>query len=610
MERLQHLDKLIEVFKQIKAENDEALKRNKHLFVNLDAFKKLQEVGPFVFVGRKGVGKTALINQFKKIEKKKYDIIIDIIADQEQSWALYNFFFKKFSTILDSFKENELQDIIDIDKLFATAWAGAIQVAIMDRLIKHEHKYRDAFEEELMTIKKYLADSFEIDYTKKDSLIAKRVQSLLPVIFELIQLKIDISLNNVKSIGVFLARIANWLTESIEKRVIGDEANCALKKIITAKNLKVLITLDKYDDYVDGLIKNLDNSEEISRRIKGANSLSKEQVLYERENMLLFQRSMLKGLLLASKELRETSSYDLTHYAYAIPQDRYVELNFREEAQFNSIFKVDINWNPISLLQFFVKRSCFVLSIENGSRNFEDLIADYRKVLKELQIQEFVPNSVVNSTREDFFLYILRHTLWRPRDIQRYLINFFELYKKSIIKNPDVSTTNIIRKAIEDHSLKIIQDEFFLEYKVEYPYLESVVQRFRKRSYILSNDELRDSILNTKLSLSNVNMSKDEIITRLYNVGFLGIRSKTNLKSYSIKQNNQYIDYSFYYNDGVQNLNNKFGGGASILDAEEWVIHPLFYDFLDCKVENKYVVHEMDWINIKKKYEHTNFLFD
>ena len=609
MERIEHLEKLIEIFKHIKAENDTALKRNRHLFVNLEAFKKLQEIGPFVFVGRKGVGKTALINQFKKVEKDKYDIIIDIIADQEQSWALYNFYFNRFNQILNEFKKNEIQDIIDIDKLFSTAWAGAIQVAIMDRLVKNENKYPDTFKKDFLTIKKYLAKSFEIDYKKKDSQIANKVQSLLPVIFELIQLKLEASIGSVKSLGVFLSRIASWLTESIEKRIIGEEANNALKNIITSRGIRVLITLDKYDDYVDGLIKDLDDKEELSRRVKN-NLLTKEQAHFERENMLLFQRSMLKGLLLASKELRETSSYDLTHFAYAIPQDRYAELQFREEAQFNALFKVDINWNPISLLQFFVKRSCYVMSIENGSQNFDDLINDYKKVLKELRIQEFIPNSVVSTTKEDFFLYILRHTLWRPRDIQRYLVSFFERYRDSIRKDPNVSSSILLRKAIEEHSLKIIQDEFFLEYKVEYPFLESVVQRFRKRPYILSNEELRDNILNTKLSLSHVDMSKDEIITRLYNVGFLGIRSKTNLKSYAIKQNNLYIDYSFYYNDNIQNVNNKFGGGANILDADQWVIHPLFYDFLDCAIEDKFVVHEMDWKNIRDRYEFSNFIFD
>lgn len=609
MELINPIDSLTEIFKEIKAEDDDFLKDNKHLFVNLDAFGKLQEIGPFIFVGRKGVGKTALINQFKKVKRDDYDIIIDIVADQDQSWALYNFYFNRFQEILSNRNKNVITDVVDIDKLFSTAWAGAIQVTIMDRLLEIKGEFPSGLEDNFMEMKKYLAKSFEIDTKNNAAKIASKVQSLLPVIFELIQLKLETTLESVKSLGVFLGRAAHWLTESIEKRIIGEKANQALKNIISAKKIKILITLDKYDDYVDELIQNLDNKEQISNRVRN-NSLTNEQFHFERENMLLFQRSMLKGLLLASKELRQTSSYDLTHYAYAIPQDRYAELKFREEAQFNSIFKVDINWNPISLLQYFVKRSCHALGMPNNSKNFDQLLSNYKKIIRELKIPEFIPNSVISSSREDFFLYLLRHTLWRPRDVQRYLKDFLELYKDSILRGSENHVADLISQAIQQHSLKIVEDEFILEYQVEYPHLESVILKFRKRPNVFSDSYLRDNILNSKMSLSNVPMSKDEIITRLFNVGFLGIRERTNISPNCIKQNNVLVNYSFYYNDGIQSINSQFGRGAKLHENDQWVIHPLFYDLLDNEIEEKFVVHEMNWDMVKKQYEFSNPLFE
>lgn len=604
MEKLSNkLENLKNVFGQIKAEKDVVLKSNpRELYVHIPAAEVIKEFGPYIFIGRKGIGKTALVDHYKDENKTKYDIVIDIIADQDHSWLLYNFYHKKFNDIHR--KVNDVKDLFDLQTLFSTAWSAAIQTALMERVIRSE-SLDGRFEAEREIIAEYLKREFKIERDRPSTNIAQKVQSLLPFIFDLIQNKIEklLELDNAVSLGVILSRFTNWITESIDIRLIDRKANEALQKILVDGALNVLITLDKYDDYVDSLILELDDVRQLENRLK--RQYTRSERLDERANILAFQRSMLRGLVIASKELREQDGYKNLHYAFAIPHDRFTELRLRESADLDTKYISQIKWTPLHLLEFFVRRCNYALGNKSEATTYDELIKEYKKILKELNIDEHIQNTSVPGVKEDFLLYLIRHSLWRPRDIQRYLIEIFRNCQSSISKDGSILCQKIIQDVVREVSPSILDSEFFIEYQAEYPLLEDVVMRFRQQPNIIEDDYLRDKILGKRgISLSHTSpMSTDEIITRLYNVGFLGIRSKRQLNpSMCIRQKNQLVYYCFYYNEEVKNLNSIFGGGAKLSEDETWVIHPVFYDRLDSKVSNDYVVHEMTWQSIIAQY--------
>jgi len=594
---IKYYTNLIETFKHIKAEKDTALiDHPEKLFVNLDTYRKLTETETYVVIGRKGAGKTALIDIFRNSEKGSHEIIIDIIADQENSWLLYNWFYNIFSDLHK--KTHDHREFFDMVSLFATAWAAAIQMIMMERIIRDEQMLERKFGAELDSIRKYLKKQLGVG----DELRGRTVQSVLPVIFELIQRKIEIILELGGTIGVALGRIVAWVNKSIEKRIVDKEANDSLTKILIERPLKVLITLDKYDDFIDAMIVELDDSYQLSKRLN--KSLDEDDRIFERAKMLTFQRNMLRGLLLATRKLRETQTYGNVHCALAIPQDRFEELRLRESAQYEVSFMDKILWTPLQLLEYFVRRCCFAMGMPMKCKTAEDLIRAYKDVLKSLGISEYVQNRTVREVREDFLLYLIRHSMWRPRDIQRYFLKYCEETLSRLKQQLDADSSNLITEVIRAESSAILDGEFFYEYQLEYPLLEDVINRFKGQPNVFSDEKLRNDILGKKgLSVDYNKMSNDQIIVRLYKVGFLGVRKLRALhKEYCVRQKNQLAYYSFYYNDPERNVRTLFGGGAKLSEGNSWVIHPIFYDRLDINATKNFIVHEMSWQAIVSQY--------
>lgn len=601
-------EKVKNSFSEIKAEEDNSLINHyDELFVNIKASETIRTFGPYIFIGRKGVGKTALIENFKATAettaKLKYKVNIDIIADQNHSYALYNFYYKKFAGIHKKVG-TDIQDFIDIQALFSATWSAAIQVAIMLNLVsKHEEILKGNFSNEMNVVKEYLEKTLHFESLSDINNSKSHVQSLLPIFFDIIETKIDSLVNGKYTIGVIISKFTSWFNQMIKSNLIKKKAWTSLQNILQESQINILITLDRYDDYVDQMIQKLDDDTSVAKQIKGA-PVDPDHDIKERAGIIVFNRGMLRGLLLATKEIRKFDSFNLVSFALAIPHDRYAELKLREAATINTKIIEHIEWNPLYLLEYFVKRSIFVVSEKCEIKSINDLINEYKNLLRLFSISEFLPHNHVKATKEDMFLYIVRHSMWRPRDLQRYIKKIFEFLsnRSDITKNEQLFMCEI-RDAVKEMSKEIVSDEFLLEYRVEYPNLESVISRFRHAPNIMTDEELRARLGKSRISLNYSNMSTDDIIPRLYNIGFLGIRSRGNVQESScIKQNNQSVKYKFYYNSERKELDTKYGRGTSLSELEDWVIHPMFYYTLENIIDTKYVVHEMNWDYIVSNY--------
>ena len=592
--------KLAETFRQIKAETDSQLRNHfDDLFVRTEAAELIEQIGPYIFIGRKGSGKTALIQHFRDTNSSSYDAIIDIVADQENSWLLYRFYHKKFVTLHGETKRfSDLEDVFDLQTLFATAWAGAIQVAIMDRFVRN-NSLTSHFTAQAQ-VRSFLKTQFAIDYEIPETNVAERVHGLLPTLFETIQVIIETILKtHAIGIGVILSRITTWATKSIDERLVEEKANNVIKELLRDGDLRVLVTLDKYDDYVDNLVRSLDDKRIFSEKISEV--IDAKTHARERESVLQFQRNMLSGLLIATKHLRALEGYNCLHYAFAVPQDRFAELRLRETSVFDVKHIKKIEWTPLHLLEFFVRRCLWVFGECAEFDSSEGLIKQYKKLLKRLNFAETVKNQAVSDVREDFLLYLIRHSMWRPRDLQRYLLELFEGYAKAGVTDGDNFEDRVYR-VVNECSQRIINDEFLIEYQVEYPRLAEIIDRFKNRQNVFDEDFLRNRILGQRsLSLNHHKMTTDAIIERLYEVGFLGIRKSRNLnKQICVRQHDQYIYYQFCYNDQI--VNARFSG-PKLNEGEQWVVHPMFYDRLDSTVEKQFVVHQLDWTAILSQFK-------
>lgn len=596
---------LAENFRQIKAETDSVLKRNlKQLFVRTEAAELIEQKGPYIFVGRKGSGKTALLDHFRSTNVDSYDAVIDIVADQEHSWLLYRFYHRKFSALHGKAKDlQDLKDVFDLQLLFTTAWAAAIQVAIMDRFLRHPNM-ASRFPNQAAIFKSHLKAKLGIDYDNPETNVAEQVHGILPALFEAIQVAIDVILQtHALGIGIVLSRITSWVTKALDVRLVASDASKTIKELLRSGDLRVLVTLDKYDDYVDTLVRTLDDKREFAQRVP---DVAPEDHRLERDSVLQFQRNMLSGLLLATKELRENNGYEKLHYAFAVPQDRFAELRLRETAVFDVNYIENITWTPIHLLELFVRRGFWVLQEPLRFDSTDELVRQYKVLLGKLGLPELIQNAVVPDGKEDFLLYLIRHSMWRPRDLQRYLLEIFEKCARAN-RLPSLNIEELVHTVVNTGSQRIINDEFLIEYQVEYPRLAEVIDRLKNRPNILGDDELRNKILGSKtLTLNHHSMTTDEIIDRLYSIGFLGIRKTRNLnKQVCVRQHDQYIYYQFCYTDPKASA--RFSS-PKLNEGEQWVVHPMFYDRLESDVTKQFVVHQLEWKSLICEFQYLHHI--
>jgi hypothetical protein len=107
---------------------------------------------------------------------------------------------------------------------------------------------------------------------------------------------------------------------------------------------------------VDELTKHIDDLSTLQLKMARF-SLSNEDHQNIKASILSFQKNFLKGFLLATRELREQPDLKTIHFALAIPDDRFAELEMREGANFGLSYVEQIRWNAFELVEFFVRRS-------------------------------------------------------------------------------------------------------------------------------------------------------------------------------------------------------------------------------------------------------------
>ena len=117
------LEKLIEAFDHVKAENDPLLADpDKNAFVSTHVFQQTTRKRWCLIVGGKGSGKTALLLGFQHLEHDRFVSAVNIEADSFPLEALFNFFYasvlhsqKKLKTELP--QSTDLPDFVDPVKI-------------------------------------------------------------------------------------------------------------------------------------------------------------------------------------------------------------------------------------------------------------------------------------------------------------------------------------------------------------------------------------------------------------------------------------------------------------------------------------------------------------
>jgi len=325
-----------------------------------------------------------------------------------------------------------------------------------------------------------------------------------------------------------------------------------MDQLLQRNNEKILITLDKFDDYFD----------HFGRQY--ADDKSTESV---------FMSDLLEGLLLAVRDLRQASFFSKIHMLFTVPADRFYNIPMREREQLEEKHVADISWNPLELLNFANKRIAWALNIP------EDNAWNHLFPLS-------VSNRVLREVKENSFLFLVRHSHWRPRDIQRYVFEIIsEMERREVPADEE-----IFHRAVATCSREIIRREFIPEYQKTYPNIANLIEKLESIPGLptcISYKDLASYVQEYPFS-SECNLN--DIMRRLFEMGMIGIRKRRQVKTIGINgtvtQGGLDVSYCFFYNS---KLLSPFDGDVPI------VFHPIFYDRLDLIHKVDFVIHELRW---------------
>lgn len=568
------MERLRAAFREVKAENDSVLNLpESNTFVHTKVYRDVQDTRRCLLIGRKGSGKTALLVGYRNEHRDKYlTPTIDIKADDFPLENLFEFFYtdsqKAVSKITSKLhKMSDLPDFVDPVKIASYAWTQSLVCAaiyrtaekLLDGNIVVDDSERKKLQRARAIIGKYMGISSSFSQAVSGNEI---VYSLLIYFFQSAQGVIDSAIGiHTHEISVLLAAITLGLSRKFSDGMdtLVEKAAGTINRTYEKHQKKTLITLDKFDDFYDEFYR--------SRPGKESTATGRRE----------FLNTLLQGLVLATRDINRDERFRWLDTLFTIPMDKFLEIHLRERADLEHSHVLRLDWTPLELLDYVNRRIAYALELPSERKDEAwELLFPFR-----------VTNGKLKEVKEDSFLYIVRHSLWKPREIQMYLSAILGMMDEMRLPADE----EMFRKVVKFESEKIIRREFLEEFLSEYPGMPRVLKKLENLSLktVMSYEEVCDKL--SGLSLFEYANSVDQVMLRLFHMGVLGIRQVLQAKrsiqaDATITQNKEEVLYRYCYNHLI---NDPFDAGVSV------AFHPMFFEYLNIKHEEKYVVNQLSW---------------
>ncbi len=568
---------LKEAFSSIKAEDDKILQARMYdLFVTTSEYYETEVKGKSIVVGRKGSGKTAILLGYSHNHGAKYKSMSQIDADDIPITSLYNFYLRthirisaelvnKAKEINSEIEYTELASLIDPVRLSSHAWSKAFQNFAIYLAATHLLDENNCSNEERDIL-------FRVTNTIRGQLDDKDVTAFLYAlltenygeIVDLIQETVSSYVGNAWA--KLISLITNRLLGRFREKPTTDfkNARSIINKYAESNEWNILITFDRFDDFYDKHYEDLQQLKDDH----DASYLARRQVL----------SAILEGLILGVSEIKKEKDYEWLDILITIPMDKFMELDLRERARIELKNVIMLHWTPLELFDYANRRIAAILGtkIPEGKSPWYFMFPDT------------ISNAAVKNIKEDSFLYLLRHTLWKPREVQMYILKLLERLFEGGIAFEDREV--IFREAIAEQSRDIIRQEFNPEFKKQYPRLRNLFKQLQasKVYTVVPLSDLMDTLSGS--SLSSDITDKTKVLRRLYYMGVVGVRkifpAKQKNTEPTVTQSKQEVAYTFFFNS---NDHDPFSPNSILC------FHPMFFDEIGAEHREDYVVNELKW---------------
>lgn len=279
----------------------------------------------------------------------------------------------------------------------------------------------------------------------------------------------------------------------------------------------------------------------------------------------------------------------------AVPKDRFLEVQLDRRDSVLAAPTRELRWSGIELVSLLRKRIEVAggfnteASKKKGASPPERLKEGMQKFAPELDVSATV---TVNekSFEFDIFLEVLRHTLWRPRDI---LIHYAELL--AVLKDnrrlKRTTAPSVLGIVIARTNNLIIEHEWLGEMRDHITNIDAIIKLFQNGSQQLEYDAVIERLSHMPFLFMHrqTEMSEQAKLAMLYELGFFGVRRKR------MDVGNRHKMRDLFYHIYPEALD----FGEKDLGNSAWiVIHPLFIEKLNLLPNVDEPVMHFTWLDI------------
>jgi len=584
----------------IETKHDNIINKNfaqdKEFYVKTRSFNDLKSQQAYLFLGRKGCGKSTLGPLLFLFEHDKYKEHIEVHVEEINIEYIINII---FSNAL----RNDLDIIMKIPIFFKLVWEVLLLYKYCEVFVNEDKKGNlpDSQENNIASIKTFLyninnnTEREPFWNTHEDNQIRKNnnpiFQWSVSSIVRCIE-KARKNSNNKEEIFHYELH-SSIKRDSVLESIFSKPVLKNIYSIISEFNIKVLVSFDGFDNLFEKF------------RI--------ETINYDKETKIFREKievGFLEGFLNLTMDIKSNQKNDAIYknidMCVTVPKDRFFEIkkSQRDSYRYINVFQ-EIKWTGIELSIMLRKRlellynKKYLSKKDDIPQNRLNSIIKKTPILKDLPLTTTI--NINNSSCEiDTFLNVLRHTFCRPRDILIY-------YSKLIAITHDFNERKLhidsfaVNKIISETTFDVIREEFISEFKNYCLNIESILCKFKRSKQILSRTEL-ENVLGT-IHFNFIDGEVKDFISKfefLFDIGFIGIEVPK-------KQMDRY--YLITGEIFCFNTNNKT---FEILKGEDFegcnfIIHPIFCEFLGLDLSNQNrLVLNLTW---EKLIEEESYMF-
>lgn len=551
-------------------------------FTKTRFFRRIQDRNVGLISGRKGSGKTTLV-QIRELdaETKQFYPVIDVEVER---WNLH------YLIQNNTFKQAEGDfEYLDVEaRFFDYVWAAYISFSMCVSLICDEGNNISSAASILgstsiaATMDELIvgaADISKFDYASLFNLAVTATR-------QFIQGAVD--------------NAPSGSEDDFRQFVVGRVSTADLLENLYGTRMSRLQTLLSGDPTRRFLFcfDRFDTELQRYRKEHRSNSPEERMVLAKREIDWLSSLTLFVDKTLRPDHLSPDAwvfrFFSIVKFVVVLPHDRVMELRQSQRDSVAGENVEAIHWQAKELLTMLRKRIQVLRGLPDDIIKSDPATSPNERFeicLRESKIALPATVSVKAGNRSfemDLFLYVLRHTFFRPRDVlihySSILAHCLALEKRGRKPNED-----IIKESVASETHTVVDWEFIGELEDSWLNIREVFRHFKGSNQIMNARELQTTIGATHFIFydgSTSMTSFEEKITFLYELGVIGYRSP---RSAGGRAGRNYR-FSFLENSHVPPFDNE-----RILRTLEFAIHPIFIESLFLIVNGDEPVLNLNW---------------